>query len=193
LVSFIIDIISAILNAIPFLKRFRSPIIISPKQISIGVKPWNIKTTFYVKNRTEETLFDIWLKLYGENCNLITNNIKIHPRDGKPFSSASLSERISNISISYDFIRMDGIDSIGNKCIFFVIYSLDPQTAKSFTIDIIAVANNEYTKKSRILLRVVRHAKTPAKLLSQNNEVAFPFMPPENFTVKSVMLLMKRE
>jgi hypothetical protein len=189
LISFIIDIVSTVLNAIPFIKRFRAPIIISPKQISIGLKPWNIKTTFHVQNRTEEVLFAVWLKLYVENCSLRTNNIKIHSGDRKPF----LSAKTSNISINYDFVRIDGVDSIGNDCIFFIIHSLDPQTAQLFTIDITAATNNEYTKKSRILLRVVRHAKTPVKLLSLNNEVAFPFMPPENLTIKSLTLLMKRE
>ncbi len=186
-------IVTILVVAIPFVcKKFRAPVIISPKRISLKAQPWNIKTTFHVQNRTEEVLFDIWVKLYGENCDLRTGDIKINPKDGKPFSSANLSAKISNISISYDFIRMDGVDSIGNKCIFFVIYSLDPHTTQTFTIDI-TVATNEYTKKSRILLRVARHAKTPAQVLSRKNEAAFPFPPPENFTAKSIALLMKRE
>ena len=186
-----IGIIVAIgIAAIPFIyKKFRAPVIISPKQISLKAQPWKIKTTFHVQNRTKEILFDVWIKLTVEDCDIRSNNIKIDSGGGEGF----LSEKISNISVDYDFIRMDGTDNKGKECLFFILYSLVPQIPQPFTIEVTSKARVEKNRNPRILLRVIRYSKAPVKLLKQNNEIAYPFTPPEAFKIKSLSLKMKRK
>jgi hypothetical protein len=187
----IISIIVAILlAAIPVIyKKFRAPIIISPKQVGLSSQMWSIKTTFHVQNRTNKVLFDVWIKLTVENSGMRSNDIKISSGSGTAF----LEARISNISINYDFVRMDGIDNNGNGCIFFILYSLDPQIPQPFTIGAKAVAEKEKDRNPQIALRVIRHSKTPVKLLQRKNEIVYPFTPPEKFRIKSLLLLMKRK
>lgn len=187
----IIGIVVTILGvAIPLIyRKFRAPVIISPKQISLKAQPWKIKTTFHVQNRTKEILFDIWIKLTVEDCDVRSNNIKINSGGKEGF----LSEKISNISIDYDFVRMDGTNSKGKECLFFILYSLVPQIPQPFAIEVISKAEAKKNRNPRILLRVIRCSKTPVKLLQRNNEIAYPFTPPENFTLKSLLLLMKRK
>ena len=190
MISFIIGIVSTLFNAIPFIhKTFRAPIIISPKRISLNAQPWDIKTTFHIQNRTTEVLFDVWIKLTLENCNTRSNDIKIDSGGGKGF----LSAEISSISVDYDFVRMDGADNKGKACIFFILYSLVPQLPQPFTIEVTSKVSVEKRINPRILLKVIRHSKTPVKLLKQNNEIAYPVTPPEAFTIKSLSLKMRRK
>jgi len=190
LISFVINIVSTVLNAIPFIhKTFRAPIIISPKRISLKAQPWNIKTTFHAQNRTTEVLFDVWIKLTLEDCDIRSNDIKIDSGSRKGF----LSAKISNISVDYDFVRMDGTDNKGKACIFFILYSLVPQIPQPFTIEVTSKASVEKHINPRILLKAIRHSKAPVKLLKRNNEIAYPVTPPEAFTIKSLSLKMKRK
>ncbi|GAJ04792.1 unnamed protein product [marine sediment metagenome] len=190
MISFITNAISIALNTIPFIyKIFRAPIKISPTQISLKAQPWKIKTTFHVQNRSTEILFDVWIKLTMENCDIKANDIKIDSGGGEGF----LSERISNISVDYDFVRMDGTDNKGKACIFFILYSLVPQIPQPFTIEVTSKASVEKHINPRILLRVIRHSKVPVKLLKRNNEIAYPVTPPEAFTIKNLSLRMKRK
>ena len=189
-IGIISTIVAILLAAIPLIyKKFRAPIIISPKKVGLSSQMWSIKTTFHVQNRTQKVLFDVWIKLTVENCSLRTNDIKISSGSGTGF----LEARISNISINYDFVRMDGIDNNGNGCIFFILYSLDPQTPQPFMIGAKAVAEQEKNANPQISLRMIRYSKTPVKLLQRDNEIAYPFTPPENFKIKNLLLLMKRE
>ncbi len=190
MISFIISIVSTILNVIPFIReKFRAPVKVSPKQISLAAQPWKIKTTFHTQNRTTEVLFDVWIKLTVEDCDIRSNDIKIDSGGGEGF----LSEKISTISVDYDFVRMDGTDNKGKACIFFILYSLVPQIPQPFTIEVTSKASVEKNRNPRILLRVIRYSKAPIKLLKQNNEIAYPFTPPEAFTIKSLSLKMKRK
>jgi len=190
MISLIIDILSTILNAIPFIhKKLRTPVTISPKQISLKAQPWNIKTTFHVQNRTTEILFDVWIRISVEDCDIKSNDIRIDSGKGERL----LSERISDISIDYDFVRMDGADNKGKECIFFIIYSLAPQIPQPFTIEVVSKSNLEKNRKPRILLGTIHYSKEPVKLLKKNNEIVYPFTPPQAFTIKRLSLKMKRK
>jgi len=190
MLGLIINILSTIFNAIPFIhKKLRTPVTISPKQISLKAQPWNIKTTFHLQNRTTEILFDVWIRISVEDCDIESNDIRID--SGK--SEGILSERISDISIDYDLVRIDGDDNKGKECIFFIVYSLPPQIPQPFTIEVVSKSNVEKYRKPRILLRTTRCSKEPVKLLKKNNEIVYPFTPPQAFTIKRLSLKMKRK
>lgn len=183
-------VVTTLSVAIPLIyRKFRAPVIISPKHISLKAQPWKIKTTFHVQNRTKEILFDVWIKLTVEDCDIRSNNIKINSGAKEGF----LSEKISNVSVDYDFVRMDGTDNKGKECLFFILYSLVPQMPQSFVIEVISKAGVEENRNPRILLRVIRYSKAPVKLLKRNNETVYPFTPPEAFKIESLSLKMKRK
>ena len=190
MIGLIINIVSTIFNAIPFIHRkLRAPVTISPKQISLKAQPWNIKTTFHVQNRSTEILFDVWIRISMEDCAIRSNDIRIDSGSGEGL----LSEKISDISVDYDFVRMDGTDNKGKECIFFIVYSLVPQIPQPFTIEVASKSTLEKNRKPRVLLEAIRYSKEPVKLLRKNNEIAYPFTPPQAFTIKSLSLKMKRK
>jgi hypothetical protein len=191
LVGFIIDIISAVLNAIPLIKKFRAPVIISPKYISLKAQPWNIKTTFHVQNRTSKILFNVWIKLTIQDCEITPHDIKIDSGSKERLLWENLPN--TNISINYDQVRMDGIDDKGRQCIFFILHSLDPQIAQSFTLKVTSTASVEKNVKPQIVLERIDYSKAPLQILTKNNETSCEFQPPEGFKITSAWLRMKKE
>lgn len=183
-------VVTTLSVAIPLIyRKFRAPVIISPKHISLKAQPWEIKTTFHVRNRTTKILFNIWIKLTIADCDLKSNDIKIASGNGGGF----LWENLSNISINYDQVRMDGINDKGRECIFFILHSLDPQITQSFTLEVTSKASVEKNINPQIVLERIDYSKAPLQILKQNNEIAYTFEPPEGFKIKSVWLRMKRK
>lgn len=182
-------VVALLLWGIPFaVKKLRDPIIVRPKNIDLKEQPWDIQTTFGVNNRTDETLFDVCLKVTIDSNKLKSNNIQIDAENGEGL----LSESTSGISIEYDFVRLDGVDGKQKECIFFVLHRLVPKVTQQFTIKIKSEADIGEDRNQRLSLEVVRQSKEPVKLLKRNNEIAYPFTPPEKFTLKSISIKMKR-
>lgn len=175
--------------AIPFIyKKFRAPVIISPNQISLKAQPWNIKTTFHVQNRTTKTLFNVWIKLTLQDCNIKAHDIKIDSVS----KERALWVNISNISINYDQVRMDVIDKKGKESIFFILHSISPQETQSFTFESTAKTNVTENTNPKILLKKIDYSKEPLQILKQDNETAYIFQPPEGFKITKPWLRMKR-
>ena len=170
------------------LSRF-APVVVKPREISLQEQPWRIKTTFWVKNSTDETPFDVWIKVSVDAYDVKSSDIWIDTKEAEGF----LWESISNISIDYEYVRIDGIDNKGKQCIFFILYHLPPQVPQPFIIKVESKSEIKEGRNRRILLEVVHHSKEPVKLLKKNQEIAYPFTPPENFTINSISLKMKRE
>lgn len=183
-------IVTILITAIPFIyKRFRAPIKIFPKQVSIKAKNWKVKTTFHIQNTTTKILFDVWIKLILEDCDIKSADISINSGVGE----GHLIGRMSNISINYDFVRINGTDEAGRSCIFFILQSLVPGIPQPLTIEDTSELNVSNSRNSRILLKAVRYSKEPVRLLSNNKGVAYPIKPPEKFLLKSLSFLIKRE
>ena len=182
-------VVALLIWGIPFVvNKLRGPIIVRPSNIDLKEQPWDIQTTFWVKNRTDETLFDVWLKVTIDSYGLKSNNIQIDAENGEGL----LSESTSGISIEYDFVRLDGVDGKQKECIFFILHHLVPEVTQQFTIKIKSEAEIGEDRNQRISLEIVRQSKEPVKLLKRNNEIAYPFTPPEGFTLKSISLRMKK-
>ena len=81
-------------------------------------------------------LFDVWIKLTVEDCDIRTEDIRIDSEGRERL----FSERISDISADYDCVRMDGTNDRRNECIFFILHSLIPQIPQPFTIKITSIS-----------------------------------------------------
>jgi hypothetical protein len=168
--------------------NLKTPVVISPRQIPLRADEWNIKTVFNLTNRTQEMLYDIYLKLVIEGSRAKSKNIEIGPKTGPTFIPVNLSD----ISVNFDVVRLDGVDSQGKECVFLILYALAPEATESFVIDCKS-DRGKTIEPGRIVLKVTSYSKKqPVPLLSKGG-IAFSFKPPENFTVKRCLLLMKKE
>lgn len=168
--------------------RLKAPVAVSPRQIKLNAQQWNVKSVFNIHNRTQEILYNIYLKLVIEGCREKSENIEIGPKTGAGLISANLS----NISVNFDLVRMNAIDSKGKECVCLILYSLTPETTESFVMNFKSDRPTD-TNRARIVLKVISHSKEPAPLLSKDGGIAFPFKFPENLTLKGISLLVRKE
>ena len=168
-------------------KKLKAPVAVSPRQIKLNAQQWNAKSMFNIHNRTQEMLYDIYLKLVIEGSRGKSENIEIGPKTGPGFISANLS----NISVSFDFVRINGIDSKGKECVFLILYSLAPRATESFAMNFKSDRCGG-RERPRIILKITSHSKDPVPLLYKQG-IAFPFKLGEDFKLKSISLLMKKK
>jgi len=180
-------IIAIIFVVIPWISAKTNPVVVTPKSVSIP-KEWLINTSFYVKNRTDNTLSSIWIKVTADDSDLTYADISVDAEDGL---GARWEETISNISIDYSYMRMNGTDAEGKSCFFFIIHDLPPKATQAFNMKTTKAETNEH-QNPRILLKIVGRGQEPFTIIKKNNEVAYVFTPPETFTIRSISLIMRR-
>lgn len=180
-------VVYAIVKLISYINEKRKgPVEVSPAQINLRADEWDVMSMFSVHNRTEEMLYEVYLKLVIEGRRRKANNIEIEPKTGPGFVSVNLSD----ISVNFDFVRLDGLDSGGRECVFLILYRLAPKATESFVMKLRSDQAVD-TKPARIVLKVTKYSKKPAPLLSKKG-IGFSFEIPENFVLKRTLLLMKR-
>ena len=168
--------------------KFRAPVKIFPKKVAIVLQPENMKTTFHVQNRTTKMLFDVWIKVALENCDMAFRHIKIYLGDGK-----ESSEKVSGVSEDYYSARLDGTDNKGKGLIYFILCKLAPKIPQSFTIEVASKASVDEAKKPQMLLGVARSSREPVKLLELGDEISYPFVSPKDFRLRRVFLNIRKE
>jgi len=170
-----------------FYNRLKSPVVVSPRQINLSAQQWDVKSVFNVHNRTQEMIYNIYLKVVIEGSQAKSENIEIGPKTGPAFISANLG----NISVNFDFVRINGLDSNGKECLFFILYSLAPKGTESFVMNFKSDGHSD-RKPTRIILKIISYSMEPVSLLSKDG-IAFPFKLRENFKLRSISLLIKKE
>lgn len=169
-------------------KKLKAPVVVSPKQIDIKAHEWDIRSTVNVYNRSEEVLYDVYLMLSMEGRPAKFEDIEIEPKTGPGFASVKLAD----ISVMFDFVRLDATDRRGKQCVFLVLYILAPKATESFVINLKSDEGRAKTP-ARVLLKVKKYSKKqPPPLLSKGG-FAFPVELHRSFTLKRTSLLMKKE
>jgi len=169
--------------------RLKDPIVVSPKEIIHKSKQWDERVTFNVFNRTEKMLYSIWVKLLIIDTNVKPEDIEIESEFGDKFNPIDLG----NISIDFDIIRFDCLDSIKKECIYLLLRNLSSKEPKSLLLNLKSKINNDELSTSKINLKIYSYSKEAPRLLTQKDQIAYPFKPPENIKFKSIYLLMKRD
>lgn len=169
--------------------KYKEPIVISPKQIIYSPKQWDEKITFNIRNRTEKMLYSIWVKLQLIGENIKQKDIELESELGDRFNPTNLG----GISIDFDIIRFDCLDSMERECIYLLFRSLPFNKSKSLILNLKSKTNNDELSTSKIYLKIYSYSKEEPRLLTQKDQVAYPYIPPENIKLKSICLLMKRD
>ncbi|MFC1870249.1 hypothetical protein ACFLYE_03155 [Chloroflexota bacterium] len=181
ILGFIITIVFVI---IPWASLIKSPIIVDPDEISFKEQSWQTSTSFYVQNRTGNTFSSVWIKVLIDDSVIKPNDILIDAKGEQYTPWEPLTN--SNISLDFSFLRMDGLDSKGKPCIFFIIHHLLPRETQPFIIKIGTTTEINKQQNSRLLLSAVAHSKEPNRILKRGDETAYLFTPPETFTLDSI-------
>jgi hypothetical protein len=174
----------------PYLKSLIWPISVEPNEISLQQNPWTIKTTSSVTNlRSDKTQYDVWIMLRFEDCDIDAKNISFEFPDLEDTISGTTGSVVAN----YDCVIIKGLDSQDKLVIFIILHHLLPSESFQFVTSIDTSQGFTGGKDPRISVKSIRHADAPVNLISQGNELAYPFTPPFSFTITSLSLRLKKQ
>lgn len=188
----IVGLVVAVLGffGFPYLKSVIWPISVEPDEISLRQNPWTIKTTSSVTNlRSDKTQYDVWIMLRFEDCNVDAQNISFE----FPDLENTISGPTGSVVVNYDCVIIKGLDSQDRLVIFIILHHLLPSESFRFVTNIDTSQGFTGGKDPRISVKSIRHADTPVNLISQGNELAYPFTPPFSFTITSLSLRLKQQ
>ena len=168
----------------------KDPISVSPGTMILGTGNWQARSLFKVYNRTKEIYYQVWVKLTIDAPDILTRNISIElakPKD-------ELHMEIGDIRVSGDIVRFDGTDQAGNKAIFLMLASLNPEEIWPFVLTNYSPQIPSATTQPKVFIGICSFAREPSPtLFHPGKQAAFQFKPPENIKVESVSLLMRRQ
>lgn len=189
IIAGLIVFVLSVLASYIYRKKVRTPIVVSPKQIDIKARGWDVRSTVDVHNRSEEMLYAVRLQLEIEGPTVSSENIEIGPKTGPGFASVKVSE---DISVMFDFARVDAVDMGGKERVFLFLYRLAPKASESFVVNF-KFDQAKGKTPARIVPKVTGYSKKePPQVLSRGG-FAFPFELPKNFKPRRISLLMKKE
>ncbi|MDD5083200.1 MAG: hypothetical protein PHU08_07515 [Dehalococcoidales bacterium] len=169
--------------------RARPPVSVSPRRMNLNTQQGNIKATVNVQNRNEDILFNVWVKLAIQDCQLNPGDIKITSSGGDIFSPA----QISSLLMDYDQVVMEGTNSRGQEEAFFILQRLDPLEDRSFTVEISPEACASESGNPRIMLQRISHSKVPQQLLKQAAAGAYNIEWPRGLRIDGVRVRLERK
>lgn len=169
--------------------KIREQIVVYPNSINLTTKDWDVSKVFEIKNRhPKHVFFSIWVKLNAKDARLDFNNLQVTTGDDEAFVSAD----VGDVSISFDALQFQGLDSEGKPCIYLVLYSLENSKPKLFKVK---KRHSLQNAKESISLRleVKRFSTNPAEVLSETNRASLAIQFPENFMLQSFAILSKKK
>ncbi len=161
--------------------KFREPIAVSPKRITHTTKEWSERIPFTIYNRSDEAIYNIWIKLLMVGIDIDFKDIELQPKFGGKFQKIDLS----NFTANFDIMRFDCLDNCKKDSIYLLLRDLNPQTTKPLTINIKA-SKSENNQILKIFLQIKDYSKEGARVLTRKNDNSYPFTPPENIKLKTI-------
>ena len=165
----------------------QDPISLSPNVFNIPAGNWNCKATLIAYNRTETTYYAIWIKFGLEDLGLRPEELVID----NFASPAMLQASLGAFKISGDAVILTGNDESGKNALYILVSSIGPRSSVNFQI---ATQKNSEPKNAQqipIMLLAFSCDPQPAPILHRDGEVALPFQPPENLTMRSVRIRLE--
>jgi len=166
----------------------KTPISVSPQQITLGMKDWRTQGLFKVYNKSDEVYYQVFIKLTVDNPEIVLENLLIDivkPKD-------EISAEVGPATVSGDIFRLWGIDEAGNKAIFLYLASIDPQVLCTFLLKNNTPSQSLSSNQARVSIGVCGFKQEPAAVLVRPGEMAIPFSPPENMKLQGLSILVKR-
>ncbi|MDP3732266.1 MAG: hypothetical protein Q8R31_04470, partial [Candidatus Omnitrophota bacterium] len=149
---------------------------------------WKGTSFFNIHNSTQETLYNIYVKLEIEESGINYQDVEVVPKNESDFIQGQLGD----LSVKFDIVRIISTDVKGKDCIILIIYSLSPNEDKPFRIKIKETLNSNI-EETKISINLMKYSKEPVQILSQDKgKIAFPISFSEQLTIKGFSLFIKR-
>ncbi len=161
---------------------------ISPGYILLKTDNWKSSSSFNIHNKTNNSIYDIYIKLEIESPGIESKDINVIPKKNSDFMETSLG----NVSVNFDFVQLLGVDNNGKEFIYLIIYNIDPYETQSFKI---SIGENLKTdlKQAKINIKFIKSSEKPPQILYQGNKAAFPFTLVEKTTIKGQRIFIKKK
>jgi len=174
----------------PLVPPPKHPISIKPFTIDLGSGKWKVDRAIQIHNRTNEMLYQVWIKF-------IFDTIEVHPNDIE-IKILSLRDQFDldagNILISGNIFQMIATDERGNDAIYLQLSLINPNEVISMRLK--NKSNKKLSSgKTHILYPVIMSFSNEPEYTgtSDNGEVQINFTPPENIILKAIRVLLKRK
>lgn len=171
----------------PYAPLPKTPISVSPQQVTLSMKDWGTKNLFKVYNKSDEVYYQVFIKLTIHDPeisfeNLLIDIVKL--RD-------EISAEVGPATVSGDIIKLWGIDEAGNKVIFLYLASIEPKEVCTFLLKNNTPFQASSSNQARVSIRVCGFKQEPAAILERPGEMSIPISPPENIKLQGYSILVK--
>ena len=183
----LLDIAIAVVDKIlpEVVKRFVPLVEIQPKKLKFTKSEWTSNFSFYLYNRSDQALFDVYLLI--EIGDAKTEDIDI----SKNTYNSGLQIHIGAISMNYELVRLNCVYNGGRDFIILKATQIDPKSFMLFKI----AANTD----SEVKFKIIKYSKEQSVILhkSQAGSVQFemPLKTKNNMKVmlKGLGTVMKKD
>lgn len=166
----------------------RDQIIVVPNKLHLATTSRDVTKIFEIKNRNpDQTFFAVWLKLYRKEKGSNLNNIQITSGDDQPF----IPYTVGDYSVDLGVLKLQGLDSSGRPCIYFIFYALKSIESRSFKVK--KLRSPQAVRDSvDLVLEVKRFSKNPTEIITEEGAAGLEIKPPESMQIQSLGVLVKK-
>jgi hypothetical protein len=183
--SYLISLFFNVIDYIPPLaKKFLPLIKLYPRNILFVESEWEQKSTFFVLNRSDKILFDVYIKI--DVGSFKGSDFKIEKLGN---TNSEFNEKVGEIFTNLEMVLFKCVFQSGIEFIVIKIMQINPKSQLKFSITV--------NKNVNVLLKLLKYSKTPSKILTQDNKLSVIFEIPlkntnEKFSIKSASFLMNK-
>lgn len=183
-----IDILALLRRPSESIPVKESPIVVVPGELKLTSSAWDKTEIIEVRNTgPTQTLYSVWTKIKGETSDFDLTDVEVSSDPGEGF----IAEDIGGMNVDFEVLLIGALDKEGSPCIYLLTYKLKPLESRFFKVK--RKASGEDKKKHlNLALNVIGYSDKPAPIASRKGEAGLQFTPPENLTVKSVKVLVKK-
>lgn len=180
MVGILIDIMLSILDKIfPWgIKKLLPLVAVSPKKIISNTGDWTAQYSFFIKNKSDKNLFDIYVLLDGKHIN--SELIQIEKKNLRK----EFDVQDKDIILNYEFTTFGLIDENDNEITVIKIAEIDAHSTLTFQIKIKGEAD--------IFLKVLSFSKEQSPVVFQDGKISVPFYMPRKLKKHNYRLINQK-
>lgn len=164
-------------------------VVVVPAELNLTTSDWGRTQVIEIKNtKSAVTVYSLWVKLRAQTQGAFLDDIQILSETGEEF----VSESFSGVTVNYDLIKINALDSDNLPCVYLLIYKLNGLESKFFKLKKDATSGNAEKGSFSITLKAVGFSENPAPIATKNSAAALQISPPENMTIKTISMLLKK-
>jgi hypothetical protein len=176
----------------PYSPLPKSPVIISPNEITLRSGGWSTISEIDLFNKTDVFIYQIWLKIIIRSDSIKPNNIKLTVET----ESKEGRLNIGDIDIYQQMFRVTALDDNNNEILYLVIEKLKPKTNYSISLSI--DSHLEAKDGDKLILFISSFSGLPSDKkikkdrTSDKTAAAVSITPPERLQLQSISMIMKQ-